>query len=74
MTQNMGTADRLIRIALALGVAVLYFTGRIGGTPALLLEILAIVFVLTSVVGWCPAYLAFGLSTRQRPARPTSAA
>ena len=74
MTQNMGTADRLIRISLPLGVAVLYFTGRIGGMPALLLEILTVVFVLTSFVGWCPAYLAFGLSTRKRPAGPSSAA
>jgi len=74
MTQNMGTADRLIHISLALGVAVLYLTGRIGGTPAMLLGILAVVFVLTSFVGWCPAYLAIGLSARKRPAGPSSAA
>ena len=74
MIQNMGTTDRVIRILIALGVAVLYFTGRIGGTLALVLEIVAVVFVLTSLVGWCPGYLPFGLSTRKRPTGPSSAA
>ena len=65
MAKNMGTVDRVIRISLALVVAVLYFTGKIGGTLAIVLGIMAIVFVVTSFVGWCPAYLPFGISTRK---------
>ena len=68
MKKNMGTVDRTIRTLLAIGVAVLYFTGRISGTLAIVLGIFAVAFLVTSFIGWCPAYLPFGLSTRkQRP-------
>lgn len=66
MTKNMGTADRVVRILIALAIAVLYFTGTISGTLAIVLGIVAIAFLLTSLVGWCPSYLPFGLSTRKR--------
>lgn len=74
MTKNMGTVDRTIRILVALAVAVLYFTGKISGTVAIVLAIVAIAFVVTSLVGWCPAYMPFGLSTRKPPTDPSSAA
>lgn len=63
--QNMGTVDRGIRVALAIVVAILYFTGNISGLAAIILGVLAVVFVLTSVVSFCPLYLPFGLSTRK---------
>ena len=63
MKQNMGSADRIIRIVLAIVVAVLYFTNLISGTAAIILGILAIVFLLTSAVGFCPLYAPFNLST-----------
>ena len=70
MKKNMGTADRVIRTLIALGIAVLYFTGRIGGTLALVLGVFAIVFFVTSVASRCPGYLALGLSTAKDPAGP----
>ena len=63
MKQNMGSTDRIIRVVLAVAVAVLYFTNLISGTAAIILGILAIVFLLTSVVGFCPLYAPFKLST-----------
>jgi len=66
MTKNMGNADRVIRTLLAVVVAYLYFTGRIAGTLGIILLIMAVVFVLTSFVGWCPAYQLFGFSTRKK--------
>ena len=66
MKKNMGSLDRILRIAIALVIAVLYFTGQISGLAALILGMLAIVFVLTSVVSTCPLYLPFGISTRRR--------
>lgn len=66
MKQNMGMEDRIIRLVAALVVAVLYFTGVISGTVALILGILAVVFVATSFLGFCPLYLPFGLSTRRK--------
>ena len=63
MKKNMGTVDRAIRSLLAIVVAALYFTGQISGTAAIILGVIAVVFLLTSVVSFCPAYLPFGLST-----------
>lgn len=74
MTRNMGSLDRGIRFLLALAVAVLYFTGILSGTLAIILGIVAIVFAVTSTIGWCPAYLPFGLSTRKSAGEPPSAA
>lgn len=72
MTKNMGTADRTIRTLLALTIGVLYLTGRISGTLAIVLGLVALLFLVTSLVGWCPAYLPFGLSTRKTSVGPGS--
>jgi hypothetical protein len=66
MPQNMGTVDRTIRILIAIAIGVLYFTGRIGGTLAIVLGLFAAVFVVTSFIGTCPLYIPLGLSTRRK--------
>ena len=66
MKKNMGRLDRIIRVAIAVLVAVLYFTNVISGTWAIILGILALVFLLTSLVGTCPLYMPFGISTRKK--------
>ncbi len=66
MKANMGSTDRIVRIILAVVIAVLYFTNVITGTLGLILLILAIVFLLTSLVSFCPLYLPFGLSTTKK--------
>lgn len=65
MTKNMGSLDRIIRVSLAVLVAVLYFTNVISGTWAIILGILALVLLLTSLVGVCPLYMSFKFSTRK---------
>lgn len=65
MKKNMGNIDRSLRVIIALVVAILYFAGLISGTVAIILGILAAVFILTSLVGTCPLYLPFGLSTKK---------
>lgn len=65
MKKNMGSLDRIIRVSLAVLVAVLYFTNVISGTWAIILGILALVFLLTSLVGVCPLYMPFKISTRK---------
>jgi hypothetical protein len=66
MKKNMGSADRVIRVMLAALVAVLYFMNVISGTTAIILAVLAIVFVATSLMSFCPLYLPFGLSTLRK--------
>lgn len=68
MTQNMGKADRTIRILAALAVGGLYAAGYLSGTVAIVLGVVAVAFVVTSFVGVCPAYLPFGLSTLRKKA------
>lgn len=63
MKKNMGTLDRSIRIILALAVAVLYCAGNITGIAAIILGIIAVVFLVTSFIGFCPLYTLFGIST-----------
>lgn len=65
MKKNMGTIDRVIRTVIAVVIAVLYFTGQISGTVAIVLGIVAVAFLLTSLIGWCPMYNPFGISTRK---------
>lgn len=67
MKKNMGSTDKLVRFLLAILVAVLYFSGIINGTLALILGILAVVFLLTSLVSFCPLYVPFGITTRRKP-------
>lgn len=66
MKKNMGSADRISRIIFAIIIVILYFTKAIEGTAVLILGALAVVFLLTSFVGFCPLYLPFGLSTRKK--------
>jgi len=63
MKKNMGTIDRVIRIVLAIVVAILYMNGSITGTAAIILGILAVVFIITSLIGFCPLYVPFKIST-----------
>lgn len=59
----MGLTDKIIRIAIAAVVTTLFFMHILTGTLGIILLILAGVFVLTSLVGFCPLYRIFGVST-----------
>jgi hypothetical protein len=66
MKKNIGSTDKIIRIIVAIFVAILYFTGTINGTLALILGAFAAIMLLTSFVSFCPLYLPFGISTRKK--------
>jgi hypothetical protein len=63
MKKNMGTADRVIRVIIASIMGLLYFNGTVTGTLGLVLLILSIIFVLTSLISFCPLYKPFGINT-----------
>jgi hypothetical protein len=63
MKKNMGTEDRVIRTLLAVVFGILILTGQVTGTVAIILGILAVVFLGTSAVSSCPLYLPFNIST-----------
>lgn len=62
----MGAADRTIRILAGTAIGILFFAELVSGVVALVLGIVAAAFIITSLVGWCPAYDPFGFSTRKR--------
>jgi hypothetical protein len=63
MKKNMGSIDKVVRIIIAALLVVLYFTNVISGTLGIVLLILAGIFVLTSLIGFCPLYFPFKLNT-----------
>jgi len=63
MKKNMGSADKVIRVILALVFAALYFTGTVSGVFGYVLLALGAIFILTSVISFCPLYAPFGLSS-----------
>jgi hypothetical protein len=63
MKKNMGLADKAIRIIAALTIAGLFFANIISGTVAIILLFIAVIFILTSFISFCPLYYPFGFST-----------
>jgi len=66
MKKNMGSADRIIRLIIAAVIIALFYMEIISGTVGIILLVLAVVFLLTSFISFCPLYLPFGLSTCKR--------
>ena len=63
MKTNMGGIDRIVRLIIALIIGYLYYAGQISGTLGIALLVFAAVFILTSLVGFCPLYTLFGFNT-----------
>ncbi|MBI3233916.1 MAG: DUF2892 domain-containing protein [Bacteroidetes bacterium] len=66
MKTNLGTIDRVLRVLVAIVILSLYLGNQITGMAAIILLILASVFILTSFMGFCPLYLPFNLSTKKK--------
>ncbi|MCP5143628.1 MAG: DUF2892 domain-containing protein [Gammaproteobacteria bacterium] len=64
MKQNMGGLDRMLRVIVALVIGGLYFGKVISGTLAIVLGVLAVVFLGTSAIGFCPLYPPLGINTK----------
>lgn len=63
MKKNLGNTDRIIRMVLAVIFVLLWFQNLVTGTAAIILLILAGIFILTSFFGFCPLYKLFNVST-----------
>lgn len=62
---NEGTWDRAIRILAAI---VLGYMGWMTwpGTASIVLLVIGAIALVTGLVGWCPAYAVFGISSKKR--------
>ena len=66
MKKNMGLIDKVIRILIAVVVIALFFAKVISGALAIILLIFAGIFILTSLISFCPLYLPFGINTGKK--------
>ena len=72
MKKNMGRLDILIRIFIALIIVILLLTRVLSGVAAILLGIIAVIFLLTSLFRFCPLYVPLRISTRKKEESPKS--
>lgn len=63
MKKNMGSLDRILRLVVVAVIGALYFSGVISGALGITLLVASIVFLLTSLTGWCPIYAITGIKT-----------
>jgi hypothetical protein len=66
MKKNLGNIDRVLRVAFAVVVAILFFTGVISEGTGLILLIVAGILGLTGLVSFCPIYWALGWKTSEK--------
>lgn len=63
MIKNVGQTDKIIRIVLAIVLAGLDFFEVVKGAFSWVLSVVAIVLLVTALVGHCPLYKILGKST-----------
>lgn len=63
MKKNVGKLDRILRVAVSLVIVVLFVKGRITGTVGITELVLAGIFTLTAIIGFCPLYAIIGTNT-----------
>lgn len=66
MKKNLNSVDRIVRVLIAAVIAILYLNNIISGTLGIILVSLAIIFVITSFISFCPIYAMLGISTRKK--------
>lgn len=66
MKANLHTADKALRIFIAIAVAVLYYTGFISGTTAIIPGVVAAILLVTVFINFCPIYHLLGISTKKK--------
>jgi hypothetical protein len=69
MKANMGTTDKVLRILAAILIGVLFLMEQITGTEAIILMAVAVIFIATSFLSFCPLYIPFGISTKKNKAK-----
>lgn len=63
MKKNVGLIDKIIRIIIAVVIAYLLYAKMITGVWAIVLAVVGVIMILTTVIGFCPLYVLFGIKT-----------
>lgn len=65
MNNNLGGWDRIVRLLVASVIVALYLNKSLTGPWAIILLVVAVIFVITSLINFCPLYTVFGWSTKK---------
>lgn len=65
MKKNMSKTDGIIRLVVALAIVALWYFGVIGGVLLTVLSVVAVIFIITGFINFCPLYAALGIRTRK---------
>lgn len=63
MARNIGPEDRVVRIVIALGFALLIYFGYVDGTPAIVLGVLGAYLIISGIAARCVFYKMVGVDT-----------
>lgn len=63
LKSNVGTADRTIRLILAIALIILFYTGVLPGILGVIGLIVALLLTVTSLISFCPIYKIFKLNS-----------
>ncbi len=63
MKANMGMADKAIRLLGAIILIIFFYKGVLTGIWGIIGLIVALLLTVTSLIGYCPVYLLFGINT-----------
>lgn len=66
MKTNVGSTDKVVRLALAIVLIVLFYKGIFSVILGIVALIVAFVLTLTSLIGFCPLYTLFGINTAKK--------
>ena len=66
MIKNMSKTDGIIRIIVALVIAGLGYFNIIGGIWLIILGIVAVIFIATGFISFCPLYAMFKIRTNKQ--------
>ncbi|MFT3753068.1 MAG: DUF2892 domain-containing protein [Paludibacter sp.] len=69
MKKNMGSFDKLIRLAVSIVIIVLYYTGILPATFAIIVLLVALYLTITSLISFCLIYKLFGMNTCRKDER-----
>ncbi len=65
MKKNMSKTDSVVRLIVALAIVALWYFGFVGGVLLTILSVVAVIFIITGFVNFCPLYAVFRIRTRK---------
>jgi hypothetical protein len=66
MKKNMGAIDRGIRLLVAIVLTVLLAVRVLSGVAGIILGVIALILLVTSLIGFCPLYVPLKISTKKQ--------